>query len=132
MIRKLPNLSFVLRTSSKTKPWKVHRRTGRIEHVTFSPRLMTSRESFTVVNVGRYKHLWQAENAAMRSTQRHGGFAVDAHGGQWPNRPIKRASSHDARRGANPAPGPAGQAGRGPLGCAGVVGCEPSNGGDNA
>lgn len=94
MNRKLPNLSCVLRTSSKDKPWKVERRMGRVEHVQFTSRLMSSRESFYVVNVGRFKHQWQADNAAMRSAQRHGGFAKDANGELWPNRPIRAKESN--------------------------------------
>lgn len=106
MNRKLPNLSCVFRSSSKTKPWKVERRMGRVEHVGVSSRLLSSRESFYVVTVGRFKHLWQAENAAMRSAQRHGGFAKDAHGNLWPHRPYraKKSNPSDQRAGASPAP----------------------------
>lgn len=89
MIRKLPDVSRVLPTSSKAKPWKVERLIGRINHIQFTPRLMSSRESFCVVHVGRFKHQWQADNAAMRSAQRHGGFAKDAKGGTWPTIPFR-------------------------------------------
>lgn len=91
MNKKLPNLSCVLRTSSKAKPWKVERHMSRVEHLQFTKGSMRSSESFYVVNVGRFKHRWQAENAAVRSAQRHGGFAKDADGGLWPNTPIKAA-----------------------------------------
>jgi hypothetical protein len=87
--RKLPNLSIVLPAASKAKPWKVERRSQRREHVTFGRRVMQSRESFLVTHVGRYRHRWQADNAAVRSAQVHGGFAKSADGGLWPLRPFK-------------------------------------------
>ena len=89
MSRKLPNLSLVLPTASKAKPWKVERRSNRREHVTIGARVLQSRETFTVSHVGRYRHRWQADNAALRSAQRHGGFAQSADGGLWPRRPFK-------------------------------------------
>lgn len=104
MNRKLPNLSCVLRTSSKAKPWKVERRMGRVEHVFVSSRLLSSRESFYAVEVGRFKHQWQAENAAMKSAQRHGGFAKDANGGLWPNRPIRAKESSSTNQQIRSAP----------------------------
>lgn len=92
MSRKLPNLSLVLPTASKAKPWKVERRSHRREHVAFAQRVLQSRETFIFTVVGRYRHRWQADNAAVRSACRHGGFAQSADGGLWPSKPFKEVS----------------------------------------
>jgi hypothetical protein len=90
MSKLLPNLSLVLHAAGK-KPWKVERRSNRREHTEELRWGYRKSETFTKTIVGRYRHEWEADNASMRSAQRHGGFAVDARGGRWPLRPFKAA-----------------------------------------
>lgn len=95
MTKHLPNLSVVLPTSSKLLPWKVERHIKRTEQISTAKKVLRASVSFCVVHVGRYRLLWQAESAAMRSAKRHGGFAKYANGVTWPQFPIT-VKAHDS------------------------------------